>query len=268
LTDRTGVPYDRIRMGTDAMPTSDFRELPPPRPLAQSVECFWVRTTGDDGTDLRPRILPDGCIDIVWIGDLELSIVGPATQPVLYTLPPRCISAGVRFRPGVAPALLGIPACEMLNREIPLRAAWGTAASELAARVGALPTGTDKVAALAAALIDRLAEASDPDHLVVAAAVWLGCHPAGRVQELTDRIGLSERQLRRRFEAAAGYSPKTLHRILRFQRWLRSARQPAAGGFGLAGLAGAAGYADQAHMTREVSRLAGVPPVALLSETV
>jgi len=95
---------------------------------------------------------------------------------------------------------------------------------------------------------------------------WLARHPAARLSELGDYVGLSERQLRRRFEAGVGYGPKTLHRILRFRRWLQCARRPAAGGFGLAALAAVSGYADQAHLSREVARLAGVPPAALLSE--
>ncbi len=33
-------------------------------------------------------------------------------------------------------------------------------------------------------------------------------------------LGVSERQLRRRFEDAVGYGPKTLARVLRFQRFL------------------------------------------------
>jgi len=86
------------------------------------VDCFWFRFTGDDGADLRPRIVPDGCIDIVWVGDREPSIVGPATRSALPTLPSHCICIGVRFRPGMAPSLLGIPAHELVNMEVPLRA--------------------------------------------------------------------------------------------------------------------------------------------------
>ena len=52
-----------------------------------------------------------------------------------------------------------------------------------------------------------------------------------------------------------------LTRVLRFRRFL--ARAEAAGTADLAGLAAEAGYADQAHLTRESSRLAGLPPAAL-----
>jgi AraC-like DNA-binding protein len=59
---------------------------------------------------------------------------------------------------------------------------------------------------------------------------------------------------------AVGYGPKTLARILRFRRLQALAPAP------LAELALDAGYADQAHMTAEVTRLAGVPPVRFLKD--
>jgi hypothetical protein len=41
---------------------------------------------------------------------------------------------------------------------------------------------------------------------------------------LMRELGLSERTLRRRFDVAFGYGPKTLDRILRFQRFLHLVR--------------------------------------------
>ena len=81
---------------------------------------------------------------------------------------------------------------------------------------------------------------------------------------LARQLALSERTLRRRFDEAFGYGPKTLDRILRFQRFLalaRGARNPAA-----ASLAAAAGYADQAHLTRECRRLAAATPGEILGQ--
>ena len=68
------------------------------------------------------------------------------------------------------------------------------------------------------------------------------------MDELGAALGVSERQLRRRFADAVGYGPKTLARVLRFQRFLALGRRPAA--TWRAWRCGA-GYADQAHLTRE-----------------
>jgi transcriptional regulator GlxA family with amidase domain len=84
--------------------------------------------------------------------------------------------------------------------------------------------------------------------------------PPGKslVPWLAGHLALSERTLRRRFEAAFGYGPKTLDRILRFQRFLTLVR--ASGDISGASLAAETGYADQAHLVRESRRLAASTP--------
>jgi AraC-like DNA-binding protein len=80
------------------------------------------------------------------------------------------------------------------------------------------------------------------------------------VSVVAAELGLSARQLQRRVSAAAGYGPKLLARVLRFQRL--QALAPAT----LLELALEAGYADQAHMTAEVGLLAGLSPVRFLKD--
>ena len=101
-----------------------------------------------------------------------------------------------------------------------------------------------------------------PDRLVLDAVHLLG-RPGARADLVAARLGLGERQLRRRCQAAVGYGPRMLTRVLRFRRFL--SRAEAAGTVAdLAGLAAEVGYADQAHLTRESTRLAGLPPAALV----
>jgi transcriptional regulator GlxA family with amidase domain len=102
-----------------------------------------------------------------------------------------------------------------------------------------------------------------PDPLVREAARQLQ-RPNAKVERLADTLGVSERQLRRRCHAAAGYGPKTLQRVLRFRHALDTL--DAQSDPDLARVALTAGYADQAHLTRECTRLAGLPPAALVRE--
>jgi transcriptional regulator GlxA family with amidase domain len=76
-------------------------------------------------------------------------------------------------------------------------------------------------------------------------------------------VGLGELQLRRRFLDGVGYGPKTLARVLRFQRLLTLLTDDRPGRPTLAEAAVLAGYADQAHMTAECIRLAGRSPAAV-----
>ena len=80
------------------------------------------------------------------------------------------------------------------------------------------------------------------------------------VSRLAGTIGLSERQLHRRCLDAFGYGPKMLDRVL----WMNVALDHARAGLTLADVAVLTGYADQAHFTRDVKALTGLPPKILL----
>jgi transcriptional regulator GlxA family with amidase domain len=99
----------------------------------------------------------------------------------------------------------------------------------------------------------------EADPLVLAAAGALG-RPRSRVRMVGERLGLSDRQLLRRFQASVGYGPKTLDRVLRLQRFLARADALGSGDESLARVAVELGYADQAHLTRECVALAGATP--------
>jgi methylphosphotriester-DNA--protein-cysteine methyltransferase len=81
------------------------------------------------------------------------------------------------------------------------------------------------------------------------------------VASLCDELAISERQLRRRVRAAAGYGPRALARVMRFSRFVAAIDS---GRTDLALLAHELGYADQSHLTRESRRLSGLPPRALI----
>ncbi len=155
---------------------------------------------------------------------------------------------GVRFRLGVAGTALGLPAGELTDLEVPLAEVWGPAVDERVAAGG-----------MSALLAEVRARVLPVDPLARAAALEMA-RPGTRVAELGSALGVSERQLRRRFADAVGYGPKTLARVLRFQRFLFLAGS----GDDLARLAFSAGYADQAHLTRECRRLAGRTPSELV----
>ena len=104
----------------------------------------------------------------------------------------------------------------------------------------------------------------DSDELVLAGLPLLG-RRGSSVAELARTLAISERALRRRFNAAIGYGPKRLDRIIRFRRLLRLTALRGQGG--LAAAAAELGYADQPHLTREVRELSGLTPVELLAIT-
>jgi len=157
-----------------------------------------------------------------------------------------------------------MPASELRNERPPLGAVWGRPGAELAERVGVAEGPQRRWVLLEAAVARRLAAAERPDALVLAAARRLG-FPGCRVGFLSRALGVSERQLLRRFDQAVGYGPKTLDRVLRFQRFLSRAPALAGGDEQLARTAVELGYSDQAHLTRDCVALSRLTPSALVA---
>jgi AraC-like DNA-binding protein len=237
-----------------------YREFAPSPPLHALLSCRWQRDLPDDEPADPTLILPDGCVDLVW-RDGRLIVVG--TDTTAWRSPVRAGASivGVRLRPGTAGAVFGIPASELLNTRVPLEELLGKPTFELTERLAGAEGREAEFLLLEGIVASTIADAS-PDPLVLAATRRLG-FPGSRVDELADALGLSERQLRRRFHRAVGYGPKTLDRVLRFRRLVSQAQAVTDGEVDLARLAADLGYADQAHMTRDSVRLTGMPPAQL-----
>lgn len=203
------------------------------------------------------RVLPDGCIDVVWIEGRCTQVVGPNTTAFVVDLPAGTRVVGARLRPGGAPGLLDVAAESLRDARVPVDEVWGDEGARLAA---SLDESSDPAAGIRSWLAQRTARATRPDPLVREAVLRLE-RPDTEIGGLADDLGLSERQLRRRVVAGVGYGPKRLARVLRLQRALEAGR---AGG-DLARVALDAGYADQAHFTNDCRALAGVPPSAVLA---
>lgn len=231
-----------------------YREHAPPRALAPWLECAWQRC-GDGGAPVR--VVPDGCIDIVSTDGSGTLVVGANTAAFLVTVPRGVRVAGVRMQPGAGGALLDMNAAALRDARVPLAEVWGDDAQLLDERLQGAPGA--RLGALVAAVAERVGEAAPPDPLVRAAVTRLR-DPRARVALLARELDVSARQLRRRFEAAVGYGPKRLARVLRLEQALAAARA----GEELALAAAGAGYADQAHLTHDCRALAGVAPSALL----
>ena len=84
-----------------------------------------------------------------------------------------------------------------------------------------------------------------------------------QVNEIARELGISSRQLHRRFLAAVGVPPKRFFRVLRFARvWQLASMQPRET---WASLAAEHGYADQAHLIREFRAFGAEPPTRIFT---
>jgi hypothetical protein len=69
------------------------------------------------------RILPDGCMDLIWT-DGRLLVAGPDTTAKVGSQPAGSRCLALRFAAGTGPAVFGVPADELTDRRIPLDDLW------------------------------------------------------------------------------------------------------------------------------------------------
>jgi AraC-like DNA-binding protein len=239
-----------------------YVELAPPAALARHVERLWVHRIDGPPPPGGRRLLPDGRVNLVWISEVGVRIAGPMQT---YLRPPplcRMLAFGATFLPGAAPYLLREDASGLVDCHVHLADVHPALARRIDARLSAAPTPSDALRAFAGELARHLTEAEWPDATVQAAIAVLDA-PGATVSEAAAAASVSERELQRRFTRDVGYGPKTLQRVLRFQRFM--GLLPARPDGGLAGAAALAGYADQSHLSREARKMAGLSPRELVS---
>ena len=241
-----------------------YRERAAPPALAPWVEAFWtVRGWVAPGCEVVRSVLPDGCMDVIFdlAPDVGLTrgerhfVVGTMTRPLAVPTSGAVHLAGMRFRPGAAPAFLDLAAHEVVDARAPLDALWGADARKAWERLAAGEEGV-----VEQLLLPRLrAAATREDALVRRAAELLDAGVPPAAADLSRGVGVGRRQLERRFRDSVGVSPGTLSRILRFRR---AAAQIGRGGASLARIALERGYHDQPHMNRDFRVFAGRSPGA------
>src|SRR6266536_3628170 len=131
-----------IADSSNMIPTSDYREHAPVAALDRHVACVWTQR------------------------------IGPGSTP----LSPGSLVVGVRFRPGLAPTMLGLPASELIDDRVDLDLLWGRAAGRLAGRLGDAAGPGAAVRLLEGELVERLPGAAPVDPFVEAVVAEL---PAG-----------------------------------------------------------------------------------------
>jgi len=251
-----------------------YVERPPIAALTGVVSSVWIQQVAPGAPPYVQRNIPSGAVELVCRVGAEPRIVGPLTGALVEVLEPGTTVVGLRFAPGAAARVLGLPASELVDLAVDAHDIWGAAPSRARFALADLAdpeASPERLLARVQLLVAaRLADARAPDPLV-AEAVRLLRWSTDDVASLTSSLHISARQLRRRFQTATGLAPKPLHRVLRFQRFHSLAQHAIASGAppasdGLARLAAEAGYADQPHLTRECVRLTGASPGALLGE--
>jgi len=193
----------------------------------------------------------------------------------------------VRFTPLGAHRFLRLPMHSIANQALDLALIEPALARAVKSRVGLARNWADRFAAMEFLIAERIAGTETSDEI---AATWhrlVACNGRVAIGSLAAEMDCTRSTLIERFRTHVGFPPKTVARVLRFNRALRSldmpsrslTREPESKPFieaaepegraavrtiQWADLAADCGYADQAHFIKDFQAFAGSTPTAFL----
>ncbi len=196
-------------------------------------------------------------------GSFWTTAAGLSSSPVGIGNGGRQVGVQIAIHPTASRTLFGVPASALAGEIVGLEDLVGDEGQRLydeVAAAGSWPCRRQVLEGQLARLQDRQVR-QDRAGRVSPSLHWAWQELSRRdgrvtVQWLADAVGWSRRHFTERFRAEFGQSPKTVARIMRFER----SRRLVSSGVALAAVADACGYADQAHLTRDWQALAGLTP--------
>lgn len=234
---------------------------PPTAALLPFVDYFWLVGWDLDGQAAQTqRVLPYPNAHLVFDAG-RTAIHGVVRGAFVRELTGMGRVLGVRFKPGGLRPFIDFPLARLADRTIPVDDVLKVSGAEAERRVLGQNDEQAMVAAAEALLLAVLPEvdrrALVPEHAVQVAAAVNGPLSA---QALSAQTGIEERSLQRLFSNYVGVSPKWV--IQRFRLQEASWRLAVPAPVDLAALAVELGFFDQAHFTRDFTKLVGTSPLA------
>jgi AraC-like DNA-binding protein len=231
------------------------------------VETYWS-TNGFVEYEKKSRILPDGCVDILFFlydtkqGGLKPCcphIIGTMTTFSEITYLGVVKVVGIRFRPGGITAFTRVPVNEFTDMRIELNSVESVFDNSFCADISGDMSINDLISYVDNYLLERLPRLFVPDERI-RYAISLFRHEKGNipVSVVASKACLSGRQFERRFLSEIGISPKAFNRITKFQSTYNFLKlKPKQSLFETAV---DCGYYDHAHLIKEFKRLSGDSP--------
>lgn len=248
-------------------PPHCMRILSPPSVLAAVVQQAMVyREAHPLHGSIVERVLPDGAVRIVSDlsgGNPSPLVIGPRSRAETVMLRGRMEGLSLALQPGATRALLGMPVGEATDRTIPLSDLWGPAAEELGFRLA--QTGRDDIRATILWETLHLKMANIPGKLLP----WLSVSPfshSTQSRDLRQQLDLGERRVQQLFNDHFGLSPRSVMRLARWHRLLKSLRRIEWPNW--AALAVDHGWYDQAHLNRDFRRFSGLTSSEYFSQAI
>ena len=254
-----------------------YREVRASAQLQPIIESCWLLEHDGETADVQ-RVVPDGHPELIlhlgqpfealedgeWRGQQRCFLAGQITGPLLLRPGGPARVLGIRLQPHGAARLLGAPMHELADRFTPIDDLSPALFRDLDRAMELATAGSDPLAVIEASLARARTNSSPGDPVMAYAAGRMALDGgATDLAALARELGLSIRQLERRFNACVGLPPKLFCRLQRFTRVFQAiGNQPC----NWVDTAVECGYYDQSHLIRDFKSFTGETPSALLAK--
>ncbi|MDH6305492.1 AraC-like DNA-binding protein [Parabacteroides sp. PF5-5] len=246
-----------------------YKEYPPDLRLQRLIETYWV-ADGVIEDSVTQRILPDGCVDIIFdFGSNNNTKQHPTGLPKLVGTmtslleisyqPGRVQMMGIRFAPAGITAFTRMPVSGITNQNIELPLAETLFDKSFYERLPDMECMQERIVYINTYFLARMHKLYLPDRQIKHAVSLIQSNNGHlSVWKIAGEVCLSERQFERKFKTTIGISPKAFSNIMRF-RFVRRYME-AHPDESMYEIAIACGYHDHSHMNKEFQRLGSFSP--------
>jgi len=253
----------------DTAQIGGYREWATTGPLARYCEAVWHYEAGAAAPP--HRLLPDNKPSLILyyradtrgrFDECKIAISGNRTHAAWYQPNAGDRQIGLRLYPELAAESAAICPREFQDYSGEAPRTIYDAFARLA-DTSVASSSRDVAQRLATAFLHHVRDADDKAEHYAARLIRMsgGRYP---VSALAEKLGQSERQIRRRFDSVMGITPKAYSRLIRHLNAMKLA--DAANDPDWADIALSAGFFDQSHMIREIRQLTGISPARLHAE--
>lgn len=252
-----------------------YLEVKPDSPLSEYIKCFWFLEK-DYSIFHEPMelVFPDGCIDLVFqFGSTLHTLSNNKTvwQPVGFLIgqlkqPLSLISSGltrvigVRFYAYGAYPFLRLPLKELTGQTTALDALVGNITHELADKLSTSEPQEAFRELERFLLGELLTNKRDIAQIKAVTNFIYQQHGVIEIESLANFANMTRRSLERQFAEIVGFSPKSLARIVRFNKLRTNLMFDPK--LNLTDLAYRYNYFDQAHFIHDFEQFTGQTPSA------
>jgi len=259
----------------------NYQTFQPHSDLASVVKCYWILEVPADINSQRQRIIPDGCIEMIFIlgedvkrytaGDEFIiqpraMILGQITEPFFVEPTGYVNSFAIRFYPYGFVSFAPVPIKDLANKETPIHSLFGnTISGNLEQKIVLAKDTKERIEIIETFLLDKLKNKSTIDNIVKTAIDTIfSTGGSVSINAILKNDVSKRRQLERKFMKQIGISPKQLGKVIRMQTALQMLLDQKSESF--TAIAYESEYYDQAHFIKDFKEFTGTTPKEFLED--